>query len=633
MRRWTARLATLIASVLFVLVPAGAANASFFCNSEKVPAPQMPGTVSSFLDPGPPQHTSPAWSTDGTGGFVYERYGYPPSLSTFDTGCANLDPGPGWDAAQGNMATGVATTLVALSNATHRFSSDAGWLGHFDALLQSVSEKVSNATYLPFVTVVLIALGIFLIWEARKKRLAPVVQHVAWALLVMTFAATVISYPLLASQTVDSVTGATIGRINSQMVGENPNDADPAAARESLVVDHVLYQNWLRANFGDNLSLADKDGPKLLDSLTYSRDEAAQIKHDSSTEGAIDDGKKVEFQEVAKDAEDAGGSAAKHGQAYLLLQGKAGNHLSAGILAVIAAFCVLLFLVTADLLVVISLLAVRLVAMALPAIAVPGVTPWGRPMVKRLGSLVGGSAFNAIVFSFATALDVLVVTAILGPDSLLGDWWGLVLSLLVGGILWKMLKPHRQIAATFGKQATKEGRHARRMARQALVSTGTGVVVAEVIEHHEDDERRADPRPETFTRPPRDPSPTLSDRPAHISPEDPAMRYRFPHTPADRAASAVPMPDANGDYVYPHTAAEDLRTRSVPNALVSRETSEGEDTRLAWWQPGWRMPSGPTADIYIPPAREPATVSPESPSYARIDVSLITRPKPREESE
>jgi len=126
MKRWAVRLAMLVASVMFVLVPTGAANASAFCDSEKVPAPQMPGLVSSFLDPGPPQHTNPAWSTDGTGGFVYERYGYPPSLSTFDTGCANLDPSAGMDVMLGNWNAGIATTLVALSNATHRFASGSG---------------------------------------------------------------------------------------------------------------------------------------------------------------------------------------------------------------------------------------------------------------------------------------------------------------------------------------------------------------------------------------------------------------------------------------------------------------------------------------------------------------------------
>jgi hypothetical protein len=624
MRRWAARLATLVASVMFVLVPAGAANASFFCDSEKVPAPQMPGSVSSFLDPGPPQHTSPAWSTDGTGGFVYERYGYPPALSTFDTGCANLDPSAGMDVMIGNWNAGIATTLVALSNATHRFASGSGWLGNFDALLQTVSEKVSNSTYLPFVPLALTALAIFLIWEARRKRLAPVVQHVAWALLVMTFAATVMSYPLLASQTVDEVTATTIGSINSGMVGEDPNATDPAAARESLVTDKVLYQNWLRANFGDNPALADKDGPKLLDALTYSRDEVAQIRANPSAASKINDGKKVEFQEVAKDAEDAGGSAAKHGQAYLLLQGKAGNHMATGALAIVAAICILPFLLMADMLVVISLLVVRLAVMAFPAIAVVGVTPWGRPMVKRVGSLVGGAMFNAIVFSFAAALDVLVVSAILGPDSMLAPWVGLLLSAILGIILWKMLKPHRQLAATFGKTTRKQSKGLVKRGAELYVGAEVAGKVAGKAEAHAEEKdaegrttaRSADidaPRPETITRPPREPAPTLSDRPARIPPEDPAMRYRFPHAPVERV-QAVPVPDEDGRYVYPHEGSEDIY-RPVPNVLASRE------------------PHGEPIEVYTPPVREPAPAAVAEPSYARIDVPLITRPMPHEESE
>ena len=92
------------------------------------------------------------------------------------------------------------------------------------------------------------------------------------------------------------------------------------------------------------------------------------------------------------------------------------------------------------------------------------------------------------------------------------------------------------------------------------------------------------------------------------------MRYRFPHAPVERAASAVPMPDADGDYVYPHTAAEDIRTRSVPNAIVSREPRE-------------------PVEVYTPAPREPVAAAAAEPSYARIDVPLITRQKPHEESE
>jgi hypothetical protein len=608
-RRWVRRSAMVLATSMFLLVPAGAASAFDICGSKDPVSPSMPGSVSSFLDPGPAAHTSPSIATDGTGGFVYERYGYPPPANGWDLGCANIDPSSSMDLMLGNWGTGFATTLVALSNATHRFATGAGWLGYFDALVQSISEKVSSSMYMPFVGVALAALGIFLIYEARKKRLAPVVQHVAWALLVMTLAATVMSWPLLASQTVDEVTATTVGQVNSQMLGENPNDADPAAARESLVVDHVLYQNWLRSYFGANSGLAAKDGPKLLDALTYSRDEVAQIKRDPAAAKEIDDTKAGEFKDVVKDVGES------KSQTYRLFQGRGGNHLSTGILAIIAAICVLPFLIMADLLIVISLLVVRLAVMAFPAIAVVGVTPWGKPMVKRLGSLVGGAAFNAVVFSLGAAIDVLLVSAILGPDSMLLDWVGLFLCLLLGGVLWHLLKPHRQLAATFGKTARKQSKGLVKRGTELYVGAELAGKVAGKSEAREEEaieaERSAEaPRPESFTRPARD---VLSDRPARISPEDPAMRYRFPHAPVERV-QAVPVPDEDGRYVYPHDEAEDIY-RPVPNVLVSRE------------------PRGEPVDVYTPPAREPVPAAVAEPSYARIDVPLITRPKPHEESE
>jgi hypothetical protein len=233
--------------------------------------------------------------------------------------------------------------------------------------------------------------------------------------------------------------------------------------------------------------------------------------------------------------------------------------------------------------------------------------------------------FNAIVFSFAAALDVLVVSAILGPDSMLAPWAGLLLSAILGVILWKMLKPHRQLAATFGKTTRKQSKGLVKRGAELYVGAELAGKVAGKSEAREEEaidaEKSAEaPRPESFTRPPRD---VLSDRPARISPEDPAMRYRFPHAPVERA-QAVPAPDDDGNYTYPsddacgyacwHRAAGDIY-QPVPNVLVSRE------------------PRGEPVEVYTPPAREPVPATAAEASYASVSHPLITRPKHHEESE
>jgi hypothetical protein len=90
------------------------------------------------------------------------------------------------------------------------------------------------------------------------------------------------------------------------------------------------------------------------------------------------------------------------------------------------------------------------------------------------------------------------------------------------------------------------------------------------------------------------------------------MRYRFPHAPVERAR-AVPVPDENSRYVYPHTEAEDIY-RPAPNVLVSRE------------------PHGEPVEVYTPVPREPVPVAATEPARAPISQPLITRPKPHEES-
>ena len=91
------------------------------------------------------------------------------------------------------------------------------------------------------------------------------------------------------------------------------------------------------------------------------------------------------------------------------------------------------------------------------------------------------------------------------------------------------------------------------------------------------------------------------------------MRYRFPHAPIERA-QAMPTPDADGRYVYPHEEAEDIY-RPAPNVLVSRK------------------PRHEPVEIYTPVPREPVPVAATEPTYAPVSQLLITRPKSHEADE
>jgi hypothetical protein len=582
---------------------------------KNVPTPQMPGSgVSGWIDPGP---------NVASGTSTYETHSYPPPYATWDLGCGGdlADPSSVIDSMIGNWETGIATTIVAAENFLHRLISPPTFLGSLDPLLTNGTKAISDSLFTPWLPLSLTALALVLIYSARKKNLSKAFSAVGWSLFVVTLAVATLSWPVAAGHAADALSTSTVGNINAQINGEDPASVDPSGARASLLTDSILYRQWLRGELGSSDSpSAINYGSALLDSLSYSRDDQAKIKADPKAAKDITDKKSKAFQQIAGNIKD------KDPAAYAALTGKSHGRVGAGMIALLAALMSVPFMLASDLLIVASLLIIRLAVILFPALAVIGLHQRGSAAVKGTLFACGAAFVNSIVFAAGAAIYALTVKTLLDPASGLNPLVALLLCGIFSVVLWIVLKPARRLTRMFKPtspvtataDAVESGAgHVRSLAGKAVSAALIGKFAGRTAgkaEAREEEEIEAEkdaaaPRPETVTRPPR----VLSDRPARIPPEDPAMRYRFPHTPVERA-QAVPTPDEDGRYIYPHEEAEDIY-RPVPNVLVSRE------------------PRHEPVEIYTPVPHEPVPVAAAKPSYAPISQPLITRPKPHEADE
>jgi hypothetical protein len=446
MVRLTTILAVLMMGGVVLAGPASADCTGDWWGKPQVPAPQAPTSgVSGFIDPGfgPGLDLNPQalGSTPDFGPHVNQFFVRPPAYSQYDKGCT---PNPaemvGLDTRLGNWLTGGASVLVSVADALHRQVSPPD-LHFMDSLVSTGARAVRDAIFTPWAGVSLLLLCAWMLWRARKGQLHTLAEAGAWAILIIGISAALVSQSVKAASYFDDMASGTVGGIYQVMAPASAGDPfDPGAPRAGAVTDVVLYQNWLRGMVGDpNGKIAQTYGAQLLDATAYSQAEWKQISDDPSKEHDIDKHKGDAFTAVAKKIQD------ENPHAYRILQGKADDRAAAGLVALISALCVTPFLIVSDLLLLAALLLVRVVVVLTPAVAVVAIHPRFRHHLTSMAGAVGAGLFNAVIFACASAFDMLAISALVGPSATIPRWLGLVLSLALSMVLWKLLKPHRRL--------------------------------------------------------------------------------------------------------------------------------------------------------------------------------------------
>ena len=455
-------LAVLIGGLALVLGASPAQALPGIPDCKNPPEPIAAGSgVSGMVDPGPGAG-APAAGTTGSGatgsgttvaaagGSIYAQSGYAGlRWSTYDLGCLGsvTDTGTDVDTLVGNWGLGSAIFVVSVGNGLHAKVVDPSWLAPLDDVTASVTTTVHDAIWAPWGAVTLLGVVTLLLLQSARGQLSDVVRGAAWALLVLTVLAGVVNYPLRAGQFYDAAVIGTLGDLESATVspaGGAVAGASPTQAHGALLVDKVLYQSWLRGEFGTpDGPAATRWGQRLFDAQTLSYAEVAAAGNDSTKQAALLQSKNDAWKSLAQEIQDADPSA------YAQLQGRSGGRAAAGAMALFAASTTSLFRVVADLFLAAGLVMLRILVMFFPAVATLGVMLTFAGLVRRLGNAAGAAVINVVAFGAASLLHTTIVTAALTRTAGL-SWMAVVLCLLVTVILFVLCLPLLSLTAIGG---------------------------------------------------------------------------------------------------------------------------------------------------------------------------------------
>ena len=471
-RRNLIRLSSMVLLLLgFLLVLATPASASPMIpgvpDCKDAPMAQLPGDgLTGFLDSKPnplPPQGDPFAKNPSTS--VYEQYGYAGlTWHTYDLGCGGdiRDINASSDTMIGNATLAFATWGVAATNGLHnKIARPAEYMAPLDDVVAAVSARIKDAIWGPWGGAALLGVVVLLLWYSSVGRLSDVTKAAAWAVLVLGVMSGVAQYPARVSAFFDETVTGSIGQINSATAGLSsvPQTSDPARAQGGLLVDRLLYDSWLRGEFGSPDSAAARRwGPALFKASAYTWAEAEQAQAPDKAKKLVED-KANAWKSIAAEIQD------KDPNAYLAIQGKAGNRGGVGLMAVFGVAFTSIFRIVADLFMFAGLVMFRFLVMFFPAIAVLGVMAPMSAIVHRVANMAGASVVNVIAFAAGAAVHTTVISALLSRAQLGGmNLLVLVLCLVTTLAAFVFLFPLLSLTNIVGMSAGGRGVHALRNA-------------------------------------------------------------------------------------------------------------------------------------------------------------------------
>jgi hypothetical protein len=451
------------------------------------PVAQLPGDgLTGFLDgkpnPLPPQ--GDPFAKDPTTS-VYEQYGYAGlAWHTYDLGCGGdvRDVNASSDTMIGNATLAFATWGVAATNGLHnKIAHPADYMAPLDDVVAAVSTRIKDAIWSPWGGVALLGVVVLLLWYSSSGRLSAVTKGAAWAVLVLAVMSGVAQYPARISSFFDQTVTGSIGQINAATAGLSsvPQASDPARAQGGLLVDRLLYDSWLRGEFGSpDSSAAQRWGPALFKASAYTWAEAEQAKDPNKAKQLAQD-KANAWKETAAQIQE------KDPNAYLAIQGKAGGRAGVGTMAVFGVGFTSIFRIVSDLFMFAGMVMLRFLVMFFPAVAVLGVMAPMSAIVHRVANMAGASVVNVIAFGAGAAVHTTVVSALLSRAQDSGmNLLVLVLCLVATLVAFVILFPLLSLTNIVGMSAGGRGVHALRRAGRLATRYGTTKMA---VEHGERD--------------------------------------------------------------------------------------------------------------------------------------------------
>lgn len=367
-------------------------------------------------------------------GTVYREVGYAGMVwFTYDLGCAGtaLNPTITTDTWLGNQSFNLAKFSVGGVNWAHYLIADGSQvLAPLDDLVTNGTRAMYDAVFTTWIGIALALLAVILLVLAIRGDLARQAQRATFAVIALAVGSAAYLAPVDWSKAADSLLLDGITQMQEGFLGQigmGSRDTLP-----SVLVDQVIYQNWLRGEFGaPDVPQAQEFGRDLLRAQTMTKSEVVDGKN--PTELAAQ--KKAAFAEIA----------GKLGDRYPYFQGKAGNRTGIGLLAIVQAMCIALFQLLSKVLVLTAMLMLRLLVMTAPAIAVVAIL---KPdILPSLLRVAGAAIVNTLIVGALAGLHALLVISLFRPGSGIDLWLALLVTGVVTVVLWAVARPFRRLVS------------------------------------------------------------------------------------------------------------------------------------------------------------------------------------------
>ncbi|KAA2263839.1 hypothetical protein F0L68_09225 [Solihabitans fulvus] len=377
----------------FMGVPAQAAACG------EAPNPERPGSgMVGALDPP---------IGNGLPGSPYLDYGYAGMVwHVYDDNCvlskSVTDPNAVIDSWAGNELFNLGKNIVGATNALHYTVMGRGLLVPLDDAVKSGVQKVYDNVYLRWFGLVALVLAVLIFRHIWTGDLASISRRGMWVLAAMWLASATLALPqfysLLDSTLVNKTSDIQAGFLDSSA------DQDKTQVLPTMLHDNVVYQSWLRGEFGTPDAQQAKDfGKPLLNAQAWTTAELAQ--HKDGDQAALD-AKKAQYKDIST----------KLGPTSGYFKGTDGSRTGAGFLALLQALAFSLFQLFAKAAVLLAQLLLRILTLAGPLIGL--VALLHQDLLRKVGRAAAVTVFNVLILAVLAGTHALLLQAIFGASGL-----------------------------------------------------------------------------------------------------------------------------------------------------------------------------------------------------------------------
>ncbi|GAA2100450.1 hypothetical protein GCM10009801_72990 [Streptomyces albiaxialis] len=443
------------------------------CKSAPVPGRPGRGAGSWALrEPGKaPAPLSPG--SKGASAHLYEQYGLAGmQWHTYDLACDTAGDSlknihADYQTQLANWLFGASRWWTSLAIGMQEEATGKGYISKIYDLSGDATKQVRDAVYAPWIGLSVVVLGLSILYRAHRKDMAATTRAIGWALLVMATASVAFNYPKAVGSMADTAIVETVGQLQQGVAGDVTRGSEPGVAQGNLLTKGVLYEGWLRGNFGDSDSkVARKYGMKLYDaqSLTW-----AESRLPDDERNKIIEAKQKKWEDIASKVKK------EDSDAYQYLTGQADGRLSTALETGLGATPANAYSFAASTLIISARLIIPTALVFFPAIAVIALHRLMSGTLRSLGSSVAAALINAPVFALGAAMEVLFVKTFFSNNAF-PDWFAVVLLWILTVMMWMITKPMRRLAAVVSPNSSwfQAGIGAPRAAKAALGGAALG---------------------------------------------------------------------------------------------------------------------------------------------------------------